>query len=64
MTNVSNREKHYESYWIQFCLKDLLYVCADTHTQKAEENTKTGGVGGKSVCQQPGMVIFNQMQPS
>lgn len=34
VTNVSNKEKHYESYLIQFCLKDLLYVCVGTRTQK------------------------------
>lgn len=33
VTNVSNKGEHDESYLIQFWLKDLLYVGADTHTQ-------------------------------
>lgn len=61
VTNVSNKEKHYESYLIQFCLKDLLYVCADTRRKSWRTYQD---LGGKSMCQQPGIIISNQMQPS
>lgn len=42
VTNVSNEGEHDESYLIQFWLQDLLYVGADTHTQRTKENTGMG----------------------
>lgn len=48
VTNVSNKGDHDESYLIQFWLQDLLYVGADTHTQK--ELNKTLGWGRGKLC--------------
>lgn len=44
VTNVSNKEKHDESYLIQFCLKDLLYACADTPLGKSGRKHRARGV--------------------
>lgn len=64
VTNVRNKEKHYESYLIQFWFKDPLYVCRDTHVQdRLKKIPRLRWGSRKSVCQQPGMIIFNQMQP-
>lgn len=37
-------------------------MCAQTLTEKAEENTRIHGK--KAMCQQLGIIIFNPMQPS
>lgn len=37
-------------------------MCVQTLAEKAEKHTKIWG--GKSMCQQPGIIISNQMQPS
>lgn len=52
VTNVSNKGEHDESYLIQFWLRDLLYVGADTHTQKELKKTRGWGMGNLCVSSQ------------
>lgn len=52
VTNVSNKEKHDESYLIQFCLKDLLYACADTPLRKSGRKHRHQGVANLCVSSQ------------